>query len=373
MIGKFVYELPTPALLIDLDIMNENLIRAAQIAKENGKKLRPHIKAHKIPEFARMQISMGAEGICTAKVSEAEIMVQNGIEDILIANEIVGQEQLKRMAELAKKSKISVLADSVKTVELLAQTAEDNNIELGVLIEIDTGDERCGARPEDAPLLAKLIESKPRLHFIGIETFGGSVFHCENAQEEQRRAPALAELLRNVKQNIEEQGIAVKEVSVGGSPALELMAHQDGITELRPGVYIFNDGATVSRGGASFNNCAATVLTTIISVPNKNRMVVDGGAKTFSYCRPGIVYGNKIMHGVLRGRTDIYLSKLSEEHGVFETDNGNMDFSAYNVGDKIEVIPAHTCPVINLFDTAYLCKHGVVQAVIPIAARGKMQ
>lgn len=373
MTGKSVFELSTPAVLIDTDILRQNLERGAAIARRAGKKLRPHIKAHKIPQFAQLQMELGANGICAAKVSEAEVMADAGIRDIMVANEIVSPEKLVRLAALARRVKVTVLADSRETVALLADAAVTGGVTFDVMVEIDTGDERCGAQPGDVPALARQIAACPSLHFAGLETFGGSVFHCESAAEEQLRAPALARLLEHVKRDVEAEGLRVEEVSVGGSPALELLAQQPVITELRPGVYIFNDGATVCRGGAAFENCAATVLTTVISIPSPHRMVVDGGAKTFSYCRPGIVYGHKILHGVLRQDTRICLTSLSEEHGVFATAPGEPDFSSYHVGDKIEVIPAHTCPVINLADRVYLCKNKVVQSELPVAARGKTE
>lgn len=363
--------LPTPALLIDTDIVRANLERAAQTAMRSGKKLRPHIKTHKIPLFAKMQMALGADGICCAKVSEAEVMADAGIRDILIANEVVGEEQLQRLAALSKRVRLGVLVDSEKTIDLLASTAAREKTSFDVMVEVDTGDERCGALPENVPMLAVRVTNCPGLHFTGIETFGGSAFHCQSREEELILVPKLAALMRRVKADVEAAGIPVREVSVGGSPAFELLAQQEGITELRPGVYLFNDAATVSREGARMQDCAVTVLTTVISTPNPHRMVVDGGAKTFSYCRPGVVYGHRILHGVLKDNPAVCLSSLSEEHGVFQSEGDEL--KKYRVGDKIEVIPAHVCPAVNLFDSAYLCSHGRATDMVVIAARGKMQ
>lgn len=367
MIGKRISQLPTPALLIDQDTVVHNLTKVSDMVRSAGKKLRPHIKTHKIPAFAKMQIDSGAVGICTAKVSEAEVMAEAGIKDILVANEIVGADKLIRLAKLAKQAKISVLADSIQTADWLGETARDYDVIFHVLVEVDTGDARCGALPEFVPQIAKRISQWPNLHFAGLETFGGAVFHCQGKEEELRRAEALGITMKKVKSDVEAAGLTVEEVSVGGSPAISLLVKEPLYTELRPGVYIFNDAATVCRGAATYEECAATVLTTVISRPTGNRMVVDGGAKTFSYCRPGVVFGCRILHGVVKGNPSVCLSNLSEEHGVFETEEGLPD---YCVGEKIQVLPAHICPVINLFNQAYLIKDGIVQDVVSIAARG---
>ena len=370
MIGKRIAELPTPALLIDADVVERNIQHAARIAKEANKKLRPHIKTHKIPAIAHQQLAAGAAGICAAKVSEAEVMAAAGIRDILIANEVIGQDKLDRVAVLAKTANISVLVDSLEGIRTLSEAALRHSVIINVLVEIDTGDERCGVSPKDAPALVKAITECEHLRFKGIETFGGAVYHCSGPEEELRLAGELAGVMARVKASVESLGIPVEEVTVGGSPAMELLAQEPLYTELRPGVYVFNDAATVSRGAASYADCAATVLTTVISHPTPHRMVVDGGGKTFSYCRPGVVFGHKILHGVVKGKESICLSNLSEEHGVLITEE---DLSSFTTGQKIEIIPAHVCPVINLFDQAYWIRNGVVEAIIPIAARGKSE
>ena len=323
MIGKPIEALPTPSLIIDLDIVERNIGRAADLAKASGKKLRPHIKTHKIPRLARMQMEAGAEGICAAKLSEAQVMADGGLQDIFLANQIVGREKLDQMAALARQVRLTVLTDSLEGLAALAETAKREDLRLRVLVEVETGDLRCGATPEEAVKIA----------------------------EEAGRCPN-------------------REVSVGGSPSLEELAGIPGIPELRPGVYIFNDAASVYRGSASYGDCAATVLTTVVSKPVPGRLVVDGGAKTFSYCTPGTVFGKPIRHGVLLGDEAVQLTRLSEEHGVVEADH---PLERYRVGDKLRIIPTHACPVVNLFDQCYFCRGGVVVDVVPIIARGKTQ
>lgn len=370
MVGKNSLELPTPALIVDLDCVERNLERTAKLVLNSGKALRPHIKTHKMPKLAAMELASGAVGICAAKLSEAEVMADSGVNDILLANEVIGQDKLERLAALAKRTQLTVLADSEHGVTLLSKLAEKHHIMLNVLVEVETGDKRCGISPEAAPGLIDRILASPGLEFRGLETFGGWVYHSADANHMAEKARQTADILLTLKARLECEGVQVETVSIGGSPSLQELSKLDGITELRPGVYIFNDTASVYRGTVGFADCAATVLTTVISKPAPGRMVVDGGAKTFSYCCPGSIFGKSIRYGVLKDNTDICLTQLSEEHGVVEGDRG---LERYCVGDKLEIIPTHICPVVNLFDIAYLCRNGKVEEVLPVAARGKTQ
>lgn len=362
-------DIQTPAVIIDMQVVERNLERAADVAEACSKKLRPHIKTHKIPSLALKQIEHGAVGICTAKVSEAEVMAEHGIGDILIANEIVGEAKLERVMALAGRIDLSVLVDSFETLLPLADMVAKHGVHIGVYVELETGDKRCGATEDVAVSLAKRIEASPGLSFLGIETFGGSIFHCSGAEMEKSRLDEVLKALVSCRGRMEAEGIHVEEISVGGSPAFNLLARCGQITELRPGVYVFNDAATVSRSGASFSDCALSVLTTVISISaDKSYAVVDGGAKTFSYCCPGIVFGHRILHGVLKDQVDVCLSGLSEEHGIVDISSYRKRFEL-KVGDVLEVIPAHACPVVNLTDKVYL-KSGEDYVLEPVLCRG---
>lgn len=370
MIGYSTADLPTPALIIDIDCMEKNLATMAEALKRRGKIVRPHIKTHKIPALAKLQVQLGAVGITAAKVSEAEIMASNGINDILIANQIIENEKLSRLTDLAKKTRVSILIDCQEGLLRLVQTAEKAHVQIGVLLEIETGDCRCGVLPEDALSLAKEIKKYKSLEFIGLETFGGQIAHATDYQEMLLKAKKVVNTLIELKAAFEKNDIEVKEISIGGTPAANILAELDGPTELRPGVYIFNDVATVYRQAATFDDCALTVLATIISKPDVNRVVIDAGGKALSYARPGTVFGKETYHGVIKGKEDIAVKRLSEEHGILEDEKGLNDFK---IGDKIEIIPAHACPVVNLFDKVYYCRNGVVENILPIEARGKME
>lgn len=362
-------DLDTPSIVIDQDILVENVKRASEIAIKHGKLLRPHIKTHKIPELASLQIKNGAVGICVAKVSEAEIMSMYGIKDILIANEIIGETKLLKVIELARKIKISLLVDSFESLEFLIAAVKDQDVQIGVLVEVESGDHRCGAPKHLIVPLINRIRKVKELNFIGIETFGGFIFHCESREKELENIKYIQTFVNEMRDILKSIGITPF-ISVGGSPAFDLLAEVQGIDELRPGVYIFNDAATVSRKGAGWKDCALSVIATVISISEKrDYAVIDGGAKTFSYCRPGIVYGKRILHGVLKSDHSVCLSGLSEEHGIIDISDfaGKDDLK---VGDKIEIIPAHACPVVNLSDYVYLVSKDEVVMELKVIARG---
>ena len=347
-----IEDIETPAVVIDYEVVKHNVFKEILLASNAGKKLRPHIKTHKIADFALLQTKENSCGICTAKISEAEVMADAGIKDILIANEIVGNEKLKRLVRLAKRVKLSVLTDSFETLDPLMSIADEEGAEIGVLVELECGDERCGTDIDTAVKLARAINESRSLKFLGLELFGGFVFHTSDSTSMDANVKELRCFIQNSLSRFRTEGIEVSEVSVGGSPAFSLLCNLPEITELRPGVYIFNDGATVSRGGASWSECALSVVTTVISVNReKHYAVLDGGAKTFSYCRPGIVFGNRILHGVCRDDHKAVLSGLSEEHGILDLSESELDVK---VGDRLEIIPSHSCPVVNLTDTVYI-------------------
>lgn len=367
------FDLSTPAVVIDHDIVERNVLRTVQLASSHGKKLRPHVKTHKMVRLAQLQMKTGAVGICTAKVSEAEVMADGGISDILIANEIVGTDKLARLAALASRTNISVLVDSHEVLDMLCSAIAGSTATIGVYVELELGDRRCGTDFSVAFELVKRIEETPNLHFCGIETFGGFLFHGGSKEEEIAHCRELAAALREFKGILEENDIEVPEVSVGGSPSLPFLLDLDIVTEVRPGVYIFNDAATVSREAATYDDCALSVIVTVISISRDHSYaVVDGGAKTFSYCCPGVVFGKKILHGVLKEQPDVCLSSLSEEHGIVDISNYEGK-DRLRVGDKLEIIPSHACPVVNLTDSVYLTKKDLVFEKLSVDGRGKVE
>lgn len=358
----------TPALLIENSIMLDNIKKMQKFADANNLKLRPHIKTHKIPELAKIQLEYGAIGIAVAKLSEAEIMAEAGIEDILIANIIVSDKKIEKLGNLHKKCKnLSVCVDSIFVAEQLRKTASDGK-KLNVYIEIDCGFNRCGlSNFEEILKLAKFIKRTDELNLVGLLCHAGQIYSAKNEKEAERISRSEIQFLTGLKQKLKSEGIEITEISIGSTP--EIRHHSDfgEITELRVGNYIFYDMIQVSLGSAEIKNCALSVLAQIISVPASNRAIIDAGSKCLGTERGAHSFE------VLKGFGYIYnknaeIVRLSEEHGIIHYHN-----EMFNIGERIRIIPNHVCYVMNLFDYCYLVDGDKVLDQFKITARGKSQ
>lgn len=349
-----VEDLDTPAVVIDRDLVEANLKRAADYAAANGLKLRPHIKTHKLPLFAKRQLELGAIGITCQKIGEAEIMADAGIGDIFLPYNIMGSGKLDRLAALHDRITISVTADSAATIEGYAGKFTDPAHPLHVLVECDTGAGRCGVQsPEQALALAKRIVAAPGLHFGGLMTYPP---RGKGAEIEAWFEAALT--------LFKAHGIDIETISSGGSPDLYRSAIVRSATEHRPGTYIYSDRMQVSFGHGTLDDCALTVLATVVSRPTPDRAVLDAGSKALAAdtcLAPG--YGHLVEY------PDAVITALSEEHAVVDLTNCA---SKPAIGDKVRVIPNHVCVVSNLFDVVNLIENGNVVETLPVAARGRM-
>ncbi len=343
--------LDTPAVLIDLDRVEANLKRAQQHADANGYKLRPHIKTHKLPQFARRQVELGAEGITVQKLGEAEVMADAGLADIFLPYNILGEIKLRRLAALNGRVTLSVTADSPETVAGYAKTFRDKT-PLTVLVECDTGTRRCGVQtPPQALALARQIALAPGLRFGGLMTYPP---HGKTAEVDVWFGAALALFAA--------AGIAVPRVSSGNTPDIWTKGPSV-VTERRPGTYIYNDRMQVAFGAARWEDCAITVLATVVSRPTPTRAVLDSGSKSLSSDLVGLNG-----YGLIAG-TDLTLKFLNEEHGVIETE---APFDTLKIGDRVRVIPNHACVVSNLFDVVHFVRGDAVVETVPVAARGRV-
>jgi len=308
----------TPALLIDLDRLEANITRMAALAKRHGVKLQPHTKTHKCAEITKMQIVAGATGITCAKLGEAEVMTAAGLDDILIANEIIGEPKFKRLLDLSNKANICVAVDSVFGAKSLNDALTQAKQTLDVVIEINCGQNRAGVLPGEAALqLAKEIAQFKQLHLRGLMTHGGHVYNettlegiAKVGREEGRVMVETAELLRR-------NSIPVETVSVGSTPAAQYCAAVPGVTEIRPGTYVFCDLTQVDLFACELEDCALTVLATVISCPAKNRAVIDAGKKALT-SDPRGRSGKDGGHGWILEK-QVAITRLSEEHGVIES------------------------------------------------------
>ncbi len=368
-----IYELDTPALLIDLDCVEKNLAQLADYCRQHHLRLRPHTKTHKLPELARMQVERGACGVTVAKVGEAEVMAEAGIENILIAYPVLGPDKAARVAALARTCAISVAIDSREAADSLSAGAHAAGVTLDILVELDTGFHRCGVPPvgneTGAPTLVKLaraVAALPGLRFAGIMFFPGHIHVQPERQPELIRRQN--EILARAIEALESQGLPCQVVSGGSTPTRFNSHLMPQVTEIRPGTYIFNDRNTVHLKAAQPDDCALSVLVTVVSAAVDKQIIVDGGSKTFSSDRH--LAGPELGYGEVLGRPDLLLAGLSEEHGHIAAPQGR---GGIRVGDRLRVIMNHACVCVNLHETAYLHRGDEVVNCYRVAGRGKLQ
>lgn len=352
-VGDAVASLSTPRPVIDEDCMKANIIRVQAYADANGLAFRPHIKTHKLPSVARLQVEAGARGINCQKITEAEVFADAGFEDILITFNILGADKLARLAALnARIAALTVVADSRATVEGLSAHFAGSK-PLTVLVECDTGAGRCGVQtPQEAFELARAIDRMPGLTFGGLLTY-----------PKPGAAEAVEAYFSEAVRLLEGAGIPCPVVSNAGTPSLFEGHRVTSATEYRAGTYVYNDRSMIRAGHCSEADCAMTILATVVSRPAPGRAVIDAGVKTLTSDLMGFQD-----HGLVIGFPDAVIKALSEEHGVIDISACDDTFPA--IGEKIQIIPNHTCVVTNMFDTMVFHRNGVVTAVEDVAARG---
>ena len=272
-------DLPTPCVLIDLKIVDRNLERMAHIAKKSGVSLRPHTKTHKIPYLASRQIEKGAAGITVAKISEAEVMAAHGINDIFVAYPVIGRQKIKRITELNSKIRLIIGADSLEGARALAQAARMEKQTIEVRLEVDTGFKRTGVHYEKALDLAMEISGMEGLNLTGIYTFHHLIYQGERTHDREKAGLEEGTLMVTLAEEMKRAGLRIKDVSVGSTPTAEYAANVPGITEIRPGTYIFNDMIQVSNKSCTLADCAVKVMTTVVSAHSNKLAVIDGGNK----------------------------------------------------------------------------------------------
>jgi D-serine deaminase-like pyridoxal phosphate-dependent protein len=341
-------ELETPVPVVDLDRMEANITRFQAYLDEHKIASRPHVKTHKIPVIARMQVDAGAVGITCQKVSEAEVMVDAGLNDIFIPYNIIGESKLKRLMSLAARANLSVIADSAYTARGLSNAAQSTGLTLTVLIEFDTGLNRCGVQaPQEAAELARLIAGLPNLHFGGLMAFPANEH--------------LDPFVREARSLLKTDGLQIERVSGGGTPGMwEAHTHPE-LTEYRAGIYVYGDRLSLRSGAVTFDTCALKIFATVISRPTSDRGVLDAGSKTLSSDLHGLDG-----YGYICEYPEAKLHALSEEHG-------HVDFSACarkpEIGERVSIIPNHCCMVTSLFDEIVGARGDRVEVTWQVAAR----
>lgn len=344
----------TPAVLIDIDKAEVNLERAQDYANRHRLKLRPHIKTHKLPYFAKRQMELGAIGITCQKIGEAEVMADAGLDDILIPYNIIGGDKLLRLIGLARRARLMASADSAETVAGYSAAFAAEGERLKVLVECDTGAKRCGVQsPEEAVALATKIENSPGLTFGGLMTY-----------PPLGKVRETAAWLADAVDRLERHGLPATVVSNGGTPDFFSAHEVTAATEHRPGTYIYSDRYQVSKGIGTLDDCAITILSTVVSRPTADRAILDAGSKALTSDLLGMTG-----YGLVTDYPAAVITGLSEEHG-------HVDLSASpekpKIGERIRIIPNHACVISNLFDKVYFVSGDMIVDAVPVAARGRV-
>ncbi len=360
-------ELSTPALTVDLDVLERNLDRIAELCRRQGVGLRPHTKTHKTLEVARMQLERGAVGLTVAKVGEAEVMVGGGLDDILVAFPIFGGEKLRRLADIARARRLLVSLDSEATAQELSHAAAAQGATIGVLVEFDVGSHRCGLNPgPDLVALAKVVDKLPGLKFRGLMSFFGNVWGT--AEERRAEAERVSGLVGKALAAFRAVNMPVEIVSGGSTPSAEFAHLIGGLTEIRPGTYVYNDLNTYYQGSCRLEDCAVRILATVVSTAVPGRAIIDAGSKTLSSDQLGS--GPKSGYGMVVEAPDAPLIKLNEEHGHIDITHSQHKF---HVGEIVTVIPNHVCTAVNMHDEMFTVRKGEAVGSWKIAARGKIR
>jgi len=358
--GLLKEELDTPALLVDLDLMESNILRMARFMYGTSARLRPHYKTHKTPAIARKQAEAGAIGITCAKVEEAETLVNAGIRDILIANQVVGPKKIARLAGLARHADLMVAVDDARNVDDLSTGMVAAGARLRVLVEVNVGNNRCGVEPGEAAVrLAHHVAEAPGLVFAGLMGYEGFCQRIQDLAERERMARGAMAKLIATRDMVEAAGLEVGIVSGGGTGTHAIVSTFLGVTEVQAGTYVVMD--TDYRDLGIDFGCALTLLATVISRPNPETAILDVGLKGIT-----IDHGIPELIGVPGGR----ITRLSEEHAKVELSDPAVKLVP---GDKVEIIPSHACTTISLHDTLYGIRNGRLEVVWPVAGRGKFK
>jgi D-serine deaminase-like pyridoxal phosphate-dependent protein len=361
--GRDIAALETPVPVVDLDRLERNLDRVADYAAAHGLGLRPHIKTHKTPWIAAEQLARGAIGLTCATAFEAEVMSAVA-SDLLVAYPPVTPTRIARLLALPRETDVMVALDSAEAVERLALAARDADRVVRVLIELDVGMGRVGV-PDvaDAVALAKLVRQRAPLRYAGLAFYPGHI--RESVDRQDAVLDALAGRLRAALDVLESAGVAPEVVSGGSTPTMFRTHELPGVTEFRPGTYVFNDRTTAAVGACAWDDCALTVAATVVSTAIPGQAVIDAGSKALGR-EP--LRGEGSGFGALRDHPGVTVRAMSEEHGILDLDGAGW---RPVVGDVVQVVPNHVCIVVHLNDVIFGARGAAVERRWKVEARGR--
>ncbi len=363
-IGMPLDDVDTPALVVDLDAFERNMRRLAERVRDTGVRLRPHAKTHKCPVIALKQVELGAVGVCVQKVSEAEAMVYGGVRDVLVTNEVVGRQKLRRLTSLAHAAHVGVCVDDPAQIADLDSAAREAGVEMPVHVEINMGGNRCGVEPgEPALALARRIGDSRHLRFAGLQAYHGSAQHLRGWEERQQAIRSAVEKAAMTRDLLHANGIACDNITGAGTGTFEFEAASGVYTELQCGSYIFMDadyGRNLDKDGAPTRAFEPSlfVWATVMSRPAEERAIVDAGLKALAFdSGPPLVWDEPAAT----------YERASDEHGRLGITAAT---NRLKLGDKVKLVPGHCDPTVNLYDWYVAVRGNRVEAVWPITARG---
>jgi D-serine deaminase-like pyridoxal phosphate-dependent protein len=374
-----VHELPTPAVLVDRARTMANIDRMQEAADRRGIRLRPHAKTHKSPLVARWQIDRGAVGICCAKLGEAEAFADAGFSDIRLPYPL-NPVNAPRVTTLLERSNISFIVDHPAVARGWSEAMTRAGRTVDVLVKVDVGFHRCGIAPD--PLTAipfvRDVSRMPGLVLRGLLSHAGHAYHAASEDALRTIAADEARTLATLAGAAREAGVRIDELSAGATPSARFSLEHGELTEYRAGNYVYFDRTQVGLGAATFDDCALTVLATVVSKPVADRIILDSGAKTLAadhargftpLAGHGAIVGDLAMPAGARPDDDLIVERLSEEHATVRVVSGT---TALEPGDRVRIIPNHSCVVSNLVDAAWIVEGARVVESMPIAARGRI-
>ena len=353
--AKIAREYGTPCAVIDMDKVERNIARIQAACDAAGVANRPHIKTHKNPMLAKMQVAAGAKGITCQKLGEAEVMAEAGLNDILISYNLLGEQKMARLGALQKKADMTVAADNPVVIAGLPQAAEISGRTLSVVVECDTGRKRAGVEtPAEAVALARQIAASKGLAFAGF-----MLYPTETGWTDAQKFfdQALA--------GVREHGLDASIVSTGGTPNLKNLGSLKGATEHRFGTYIYNDRMQVAAGVATWDDCALNIYSTVVSRAAPERCILDAGSKTLTTDAGGLDG-----FGLILEHPEAKIARFAEEHGFLDLSRSN---TRPNVGDVVRIVPNHVCVVVNMMDEVVMVRGEEILGTLPVAARGRLR
>jgi D-serine deaminase-like pyridoxal phosphate-dependent protein len=362
--GTPITELDTPALIVDLDAMDANISACFAALEGTQVRVRPHLKTGKSPIIAHRLLEAGAIGICVAKLGEAEVMADAGIEDILITTELIGERKLERLVALLRDHPhVKIVLDSLEGAIFVSRAMTSAGLSLDALIDVNVGQNRCGVLPENAVTLALEIGKLSGIRIVGVQGYEGHLQHDRNLQERRAACDSAMRKLTQTVTDLEGAGFEISIVSTGGTGTYAFCARHDRVTEVQPGSFVFMDTDYLATPGLPFKS-ALTAHATVISTPSYGRAILDAGFKSLStdsgFAQPADLMGWSY-------------SPAGDEHGLLSANPDAPRASSLKIGDRVALIPSHIDTTVNLHDAYFAHRDGVLEAIWPISTRGKIQ